>query len=40
MTILECGARCIVDSDEDGERYLEVGWQFLGELLEMGRIYE
>lgn len=39
MTNLECGARCILDSNDD-EMELIVGWQTLGELLEMGRIYE
>lgn len=39
MTNLECGARCIIDSSDD-EKELVVSWQTLGELLEMGRIYE
>ena len=39
MTNLECGARCILDSDDE-EREFIVSWQTLGELLEMGRIYE
>ncbi len=40
MTNLECGASCMLNSqaDEDGE--FKVSWQTLGELLEMGRIYE
>jgi hypothetical protein len=37
---LECGARCILDNEEDGEKDFKVSWQTLGELLEMGRIYE
>jgi hypothetical protein len=46
MTNLECGARCILDSEEEEEEEEEedkefiVSWQTLGELLEMGRIYE
>jgi hypothetical protein len=40
MTNLECGARCILDSEEDEDNELIVSWQTLGELLEMGRIYE
>lgn len=40
MTNLECGARCIIDSEDDEEKEFIVSWQTLGELLEMGRIYE
>lgn len=40
MTNLECGARCILDSEEDEDKEFVVSWQTLGELLEMGRIYE
>ena len=40
MTNLECGARCILDSKDDNESEFNVNWQTLGELLEMGRIYE
>ena len=40
MTNLECGARCILDSEDDNENDFVVSWQTLGELLEMGRIYE
>ncbi|MFA7444999.1 MAG: hypothetical protein WCY89_03570 [Flavobacteriaceae bacterium] len=38
MTNLECGARCILDSDDEKE--FIVTWQTLGELLEIGRVYE
>ena len=34
---LECGARCMVDNEEDFEKS---DWSFIGELLENGRIYE
>ncbi|WP_313185915.1 hypothetical protein [Sphingobacterium siyangense] len=40
MTNLECGVRCILDSEEDEVKEFIVSWQTLGELLEMGRIYE
>ena len=40
MTNLECGARCILDNEEDEDKEFIVSWQTLGELLEMGRIYE
>lgn len=40
MTNLECGARCILDSEDDEDKEFIVSWQILGELLEMGRIYE
>ena len=40
MTNLECGARCILDGGDDNENEFNVSWQTLGELLEMGRIYE
>jgi hypothetical protein len=40
MTNLECGARCILDSEGAEEKEFIVSWQTLGELLEMGRIYE
>lgn len=39
MTNLECGARCLCDNRGD-EKEMEANWQTLGELLEMGRIYE
>lgn len=39
MTNLECGARCILDSEDEDKEFI-VSWQTLGELLEMGRIYE
>jgi putative RNA 2'-phosphotransferase len=35
---LECGVRCILDSEEDEVKEFIVSWQTLGELLEMGRI--
>ncbi len=34
---LECGARCMVDNDQN---LASLDWSFIGELLEMGRIYE
>lgn len=40
MANLECGARGILDNEEDDEKDFKVSWQTLGELLEMGRIYE
>jgi hypothetical protein len=40
FTNLECGASCMLDSEDDADRELIVTWQTLGELLEMGRIYE
>jgi hypothetical protein len=40
FTNLECGARCIIDNEDDVNKELIVTWQTLGELLEMGRIYE
>ena len=40
MTNLECGARCILDNEDDEDKEFIVSWQTLGELLEMGRIYE
>jgi len=40
-SILECGMRCYLDhDDDDNEQEFEVSWQTLGDLLEMGRIYE
>ncbi len=39
-SILECGMRCYLDYCEDDEQEFEVSWQTLGDLLEMGRIYE
>ncbi len=40
-SILECGMRCYLDhDDDDNELEFEVSWQTLGDLLEMGRIYE
>jgi len=38
MMNLECGARCIVDSEEDADQAFIPSWQTIGELLEMGRI--
>lgn len=40
MTNLECGAACILDTSDEKEKEFTVSWQTLGELLEMGRIYE
>lgn len=40
MTNLECGAACIRDTSDESEKEFIVSWQTLGELLEMGRIYE
>lgn len=40
MTNLECGAACILDTNDESEKEFIVSWQTLGELLEMGRIYE
>lgn len=40
MTNLECGARGLSDSEDDEESDFDVSWQTIGELLEMGRIYE
>ncbi len=40
MTNLECGARCLLDREDDNEKELAVNWYTLGELLEMGRVYE
>lgn len=40
MTNLECGAACILDKSDESEKEFIVSWQTLGELLEMGRIYE
>jgi len=34
---LECGARCMVDNNDD---FGTLDWSFIGELLENGRIYE
>ncbi len=39
ITNLECGTRCFIDNREDEDEMI-VSWQTLGELLEMGRIYE
>lgn len=39
-SILECGMRCYIDPDDDNDQEFEVSWQTLGDLLEMGRIYE
>lgn len=39
-SILECGTRCFLDHGEEDEQEFEVSWQTLGDLLEMGRIYE
>ncbi|MDR2237852.1 MAG: hypothetical protein LBE92_17145 [Chryseobacterium sp.] len=39
-SILDCGMRCYLDHCEDDEQEFEVNWQTLGDLLEMGRIYE
>lgn len=40
MANLECGTRGILDNEDDDEKEFKVSWQTLGELLEMGRIYE
>ncbi len=40
FTNLECGARCIMANEENEDQELMITWQTLGELLEMGRIYE
>ena len=41
FTNLECGARCLIDSGGDGTSHeLICNWETLGELLEMGRVYE
>jgi len=40
FTNLECGARGLIDNAEDENEDMELTWQTLGELLEMGRIYE
>ncbi|AWH84713.1 hypothetical protein HYN59_06075 [Flavobacterium album] len=40
MGNLECGARCCVDGGSDENEYELLDWGFLGQLLEMGRIYE
>lgn len=37
---LECGARCILDGGDGETAEWHMTWQTLGELLEMGRIYE
>ncbi|MFN8394187.1 MAG: hypothetical protein U0176_05870 [Bacteroidia bacterium] len=37
---LECGARCLLDGSKNKDAELQVDWSMLGELLEMGRIYE
>lgn len=39
-SILECGMRCYIDPDDNNDQEFEVSWQTLGDLLEMGRIYE
>ncbi|WP_294282882.1 hypothetical protein [uncultured Chryseobacterium sp.] len=41
-SILECGMRCYLDhSDHENNHHeFEVSWKTLGDLLEMGRIYE
>ena len=40
FTNLECGAAGLFDNAEDESKGIEITWQTLGELLEMGRIYE
>ena len=40
LTNLECGAACMLDNTEDEDASMEFTWQTLGELLEMGRVYE
>ena len=40
FTNLECGASCMIDNTENENEDMELTWQTLGELLEMGRIYE
>lgn len=39
-TNLECGARCLLDSSTNEANEFYCNWAALGELLEMGRIYE
>ncbi|GAA5097350.1 hypothetical protein GCM10023210_32330 [Chryseobacterium ginsengisoli] len=39
-SILECGMRCFMDYNKDDDEEFEVSWRTLGDLLEMGRIYE
>ncbi|WP_294300656.1 hypothetical protein [uncultured Chryseobacterium sp.] len=41
-SILECGMRCYLDhgDNENNHHEFEVSWKTLGNLLEMGRIYE
>lgn len=39
-SILDCGMRCFMDHNKDDDQEFEVSWRTLGDLLEMGRIYE
>lgn len=39
-SILDCGMRCFMDHVRDDDKEFEVSWRTLGDLLEMGRIYE
>lgn len=41
-SILECGMRCYLDhgDDESNNEEFEVSWRTLGDLLELGRMYE
>ncbi|KPH12435.1 hypothetical protein [Chryseobacterium sp. ERMR1:04] len=39
-SILECGMSCFLDHGGEDDEEFEVSWQTLGDLLEMGRIYE
>lgn len=39
-TNLECGARCCVDAGDNKSVLDDISWNFLGDLLEMGRVYE
>jgi len=36
-SVLECGARCMIDN---GDQFEKLDWSFLGDLLEDGRVYE
>ncbi len=39
-SILDCGMRCFMDGNKNGDQEFKVSWRTLGDLLEMGRIYE
>ena len=40
FTILECGTAGLMENFEADDREIEGNWQFLGNLLEIGRVYE